>query len=618
VYVNREMRIMTDENEQRHAWQTLNNTIKAADSFFDKSETTCVELSKFASLLENDTALLYYSLSQLLEKESELRAVFIHFYDSTQKQPDAYLLRGRDHIQHVVFNDYISEMKQKSLHEHFEKHKMLPFWESPTLSITDNQACINLFVPFADQSNRLKGFTGLTMSLAWMDAVLHSSLTYYENDAHAFMFMLAPDGSAVSVAGEVIEKNQNLIEVADFTHDNAFLSTLYNMRNGETESLTLQHSFTKTTNMFFYKSLTNKRISIALSYHESQSTIAWNRLFILILGVLVFFFGIITLWLWWYWKKRAEMIDKMGESITSIEKGSTSAVLPSSSLHQDLQELSLKVTNMQRGLVVRKQESESNARANERSIYEIELAQKIRLYFYSADFQFYYGDLAHKINQYVKINYLTESVGGDFHDYFNISSQRICFVAGTVSRPKKGNSNIQTALNIILTMNLIRSHLKAYSTLGQCVFHLNNDLYSQNSGNFTVSAFIGVINCETGKLETVSAGAPSPYMIAHRSIFFFPVQNGLPLASRPNEEYSAGNRELSAGDMIMVHTEGVLSRQNANGYQYGQARLKQTMSTANMTGPDLFLEEIFKNISDFSEGQGMQVDDYTLLAVRYE
>ncbi|MCL2041501.1 MAG: serine/threonine-protein phosphatase [Bacteroidales bacterium] len=625
---------MADENEQRHAWQTLDNTIKQANSFFDRNETTCVELSKFVSLLENDTTLLYHSLTQLLENKPELRAAFIHFYDSTQKRPSVYLMREQNQIRQAVFNDYISEMRQKSLQALFERSNMSPFWENPVISMMDNQACINLFVPFSDPSNQLQGFAGLTMSLAWVDDILRSSLTYYENDAHAFMFMLAPDGSAVSVAGDVVRKNQNLLEETQSVNnanaqpvndantqsgnDNTFISMLYNMRNGETESIKLHNTLTSTANMFFYKSLTNKRLSIALSYYNSQSMAAWNRLFILILALLVFFFGIITLWLWWYWKKRAEIVEKMGESIESIERGSVSAIFPSSSLHQDLQELCLKVNNMQRGLIVRKQESESNARANERSKYEVELAQKIRRYFYSAGFQFYSGDLAHKINQYVKKDYLTDSVGGDFHDYFNISPQRICFVVGNVSRPKKGNSNIQTAMNIILTMNLIRSHFKAYSTLDQCVFYLNNDLYSQCNGSFTVNAFIGIIDCETGRLETVCAGAPTPCIIAHCSLFFFPAQNGLPLASRLNEEYSADKRDLSDGDMLMVHTEGVHSRQNVDNDQYGQARLRQTMSTVNMASPDVFLEDLFEKISDFTKNQPMQVDDYTLFAIKYE
>jgi len=618
VYVHRKMRIMTDEHEQQHAWQTLDNTIKQADSFFDKDETTCVELSKFISLLENDTALLYHSLAQLLENNSELCAAFIHFYDTTQTCQDIYLIRNKKHIQHVVFNDYISDMKQKKLQDRFENSQMLSFWENPVISIMDNQSCINFFVPFFASSNRLQGFIGFTMSLAWMDAILHSSLTYYGNDAHAFMFMLSPDGSTVSVAGNAIKKNQNLIEIANLTNDNAFISMLYNMRNGESESIKLNNTFTNTVNMFFYKSLTNKKISIILSYHESQSMSKWNHFFILILGVIFFFFVIITLWLWWYWKKRAEMVDKMGESIESIEHGATISVLPSSSLHQDLQALSLRIGNMQRGLAVRRQELVSNTQANERSKYEVELAQKIRRYFYSSNFQFYYGDWVRKINQYVKTSYLTDSIGGDFHDYFNISPQQICFVAGTVSRPKKNNSNIQTALNILLTMNLTRSHFKSYSTLRTCVFNLNNDLYSQCSGNFTVSVFIGIIDCKTGKLEYVSAGAPPPYMIAHRNILFFPVHNGLPLASKPNEEYSVGNRELSNGEMLMVHTEGILSQQNADNDQYGPARLKQTMSEINMATPDIFLTELVKQISAFTAKQPVQVDDYTLLAIRYE
>ena len=610
VYVHRKMCAMTDDKEQQIAWQTLNNTIEQANSLFEKNETACVEIAKFAPSLENDTALLYHALSQLLKNNTDLRATFIYFYDSTRKQ-NAYLMRDKNHIERVSFNDYISEIKQKFLREHFEKNHLKPFWENPI--ILENQTHINLFVPFSDKFDRLKGFVGLSMSLAWADILLHSALTYYENDAHAFMFMLSSDRSVVSIAGDITIKNQDIIKVTG--NDNAFTSMTYNMRNGETGSVKLNNDYTNTDNMFLYKSLTNRKISIALSYHENQSMNEWNRLFLMCMGALLLSFVIITLWLWWYWKRRMKVIEQIGASLYAIENGSTISVLPSSPQHQDLQELCLKIENMQRGIELRKRELVSSTGVFERKNNERELAQYIRRYFYA--FQAYDASLSQKIHQHIKTHYLPD-VGGDFHDYFNIAPQLICFVTGNVSRPKKDLSNIQTSIDILMTMNLIRSHLKAYSSLDQSIFHLNNDLYSQNNGNFTVNLFMGVLNCETGMLEFISAGAPTHYMISHRSIFSFTVQHGLPLASRQNEEYSIGIRELSNGDMLMIHTAGVLSRQNINSDKYGPLRLQQVMAASSGMKPDMFLEKIVEDIAAFTEKQSAQVDDYTLLAIKYE
>ena len=614
-YVNHRMRVITDDNEQKIAWQTLNNAVEKANFLFEKNETAYIEVSKFASSLENDTALLHQTLTQLLQNNHDLRAVFICFYDSTLKQ-NVYLTRDKNHIEKVSFNDYISDIKQKSLHKHFNENHLKPFWENPIISSTENQACSNLFVPFADKSNQLKGFVGFNMSLAWIDDVLHSELTYYKNDALAFMFMLDADGIAISTTNDdIIKKNSSLIDSA--LNNNAVVSTLYSMRNGETESIKLKTDYTKTTNMFFYKSLTNKQLSIALSYYKNQSMNAWTRLFVMITGTVLFFFGIISLWLWWYWKKRVEMIDKIERCLAEIEEGSTTALIPSSLQHQDLAELCVRIESMQRGIDRKNHKIVLDTKAIESKDKERELALYIRRYFYSPQFQYYDASLSRKIYQHIKTSYLLD-VGGDFHDYFHISPQLIGFVTGTVSRPKKSISNIQTAIDILMTMSLIRSHLKAYSSLRQAVYCLNNDLYSQNNGNFTVNAFIGVLNCETGILEFVSAGAPTHYMISHRSIFSFPVQHGLSFASIPNEEYTVGSRELSNGDMLLAHTAGVLSRQNNTGEKYGQSRLEKVMSAYSMMDPATFLERIVKDISIFTESYFSQVDDYTLLAIKYE
>ena len=613
-YVHREMCMMTDEKEQQMAWQTLNKTVEEADFVFDRNEMACVEMSKYVPLLEKDTALLYQNLTELLQNNSDLYAAFICFYVSTHRK-NAYLIRGNNHIERVSFNDYISELKQRFLKEHFEKNHQ-PLWESSAIRIVDNQAHMNLFVPFFEESNRQKGFVGFNMNLARIDNLLRSSLTYYEKDDQAFTFMLTPDGIAVSIAGEAIEKNENLFKMSEIANDDTFLTTLYNMRNGETASLKLKSAVIKTDNTFFYKSLKNKKMSIALSYHENQSMNVWKRLFVIIMGALIFSFGLITLWLWWYWKTRAKMDDKIRQSIREMEEGISMTLYPSSLLHQDLEELWVRIDEMRKELNKKDEKRLANSKIFERANNERDLAQYIRHYFYTSVFQSYNAEISQKIQQHIKFKYISD-VGGDFHDYFNISPDIICFAVGTVSRPKKSMSNIQTAMDILLTMNLIRTHLKAYSTLVKCVSRLNNDLCSQNGGNFTVNIFIGVINCKTRTFEFFSAGSPTHYRISHRSIFPISVQHGLPLASIPNEKYETGIKEIFNGDMLLIHTAGVLSRQNATSDKYGQMRLQNAISTANMTNPTTFLKKIDENIIEFTEKQP-QVDDYTLFAIKYE
>ena len=615
-YVHRKMCTMTDEKEQQMAWQTLNKTIEEADFVFDKNETACVEMSKFVPLLENDTTLLYQTLTELLQNNRDLCATFICFYDSTRHQ-NVYLMQDKNNIERASFNDYISELKQKFLKEHFEKNHLQPFWETSAIRIVDNQAQINLFVPFFDKSNRLKGFVGFNMSLARMDNLLRSALTYYEKDDQAFLFMMTPDGIAVSIAGEVIEKNENLFKISEITNDDALLSTLYNMRNGETASLKLKSAVIRSDNMFFHKSMKNKQLSIALSYYENQSMNAWMHFFIIIMVALILSFGLISLWLWWYWKSRAKMADKIEQSIREMENGLAMTLYPSSLLHKDLEKMWIRIDDMRKILNKKDENRLSNAKILERIKNEKELAQYIRHYFYSPVFQPRKTSFSHKIQKSGQFKYISD-VGGDFHDYFNVAPHHVCFVAGTVSRPKKSISNIQTSIDILMTMSLIRSHLKAYSTLAECVFYLNNDLYSQNGGNFTVNIFIGVINCKTGTFEFFSAGAPTHYRISHRSIFPITVQHGLPLASRKNEKYETGNRDLFSGEMVLIHTAGVLSRHNANSDKYGQLRLQKTMAAANMTNPTIFLEQIVEDITKFTETQTSQVDDYTLLAIKYE
>jgi hypothetical protein len=42
------------------------------------------------------------------------------------------------------------------------------------------------------------------------------------------------------------------------------------------------------------------------------------------------------------------------------------------------------------------------------------------------------------------------------------------------------------------------------------------------------------------------------------------------------------------------------------------------MTAVSMMNPQMFLEKITEDIIEFTENQPMQVDDYTLLAIKYE
>jgi serine phosphatase RsbU (regulator of sigma subunit) len=96
------------------------------------------------------------------------------------------------------------------------------------------------------------------------------------------------------------------------------------------------------------------------------------------------------------------------------------------------------------------------------------------------------------------------------------------------------------------------------------------------------------------------------------------VQNGVPLASKQNQDYAdfTGQNGLANGDMLLIHTIGVLSRQNNISERYGEQRLKNIISASSKINSTMLLEDIVNDITEFTETQSVQANDYTLLAVK--
>jgi sigma-B regulation protein RsbU (phosphoserine phosphatase) len=332
--------------------------------------------------------------------------------------------------------------------------------------------------------------------------------------------------------------------------------------------------------------------------------------------VIMLFIILIVIWFWWYDKKRKEMLGKICQAIDNISKGSTSSILPVSTIHGDLNEISLRIIMMQHGLDARNKEIISNTQDSERRSYERMLAQNIRKYFYTETYQSLSDTTSQNMELAVRYKYLAD-VGGDFHDLFNLSPESVCFVAGSVTRPKKDQNNIQTALDVLLTMNMIRMCVSQNKPLNTSIFELNNLLLKQNKGRFSVNLFVGIIECNTGKVDFICVGSCAIYLVSKQNIMSFGMKHGSALALVENETYAYGNRVLDFGDMLLIYTAGAISSQNTQNERFGLQRMSKTIAEISSINPEMFLKKISENIAEFSEMQSEQIDDYTLMAIKY-
>ncbi len=204
-----------------------------------------------------------------------------------------------------------------------------------------------------------------------------------------------------------------------------------------------------------------------------------------------------------------------------------------------------------------------------------------------------------------------KEVGGDFYDFFMLDEKRIAVVIADVS-----GKGVSSALVMVIAKTLIKNHMM-YGLDPKTVFTtVNKMLCESNEANMFVTAWMGVLNTETGILTYVNAGH-NPPLIKHNGQFeFLKSRPGLVLAGMDGIRYKQTELQLAPGDRVFLYTDGATEAVNAKEEMYGEKRLQDFLNQhSNDTATDL-LTNLKKDIDAFS-GEIEQFDDITMLMLDF-
>ncbi len=202
--------------------------------------------------------------------------------------------------------------------------------------------------------------------------------------------------------------------------------------------------------------------------------------------------------------------------------------------------------------------------------------------------------------------YAPEQVGGDFSDVFSLDGALVAVLIGDVA-----GKGIRAAG---LTER-VRSVVRAFSTVDSSpafILRKTNQLLlrRQTEGEF-VTAFLLVLDRETGRATYASAGHPPPVLVARTECRLLEVSFGLPLGAFSND-YLDAHVTLAGGDCLVFYTDGVTEARRA-GELFGEQRLLEAVSRLRSCSPQRLAEVLRDEAAAFAGRLG---DDIEVLAMR--
>ena len=206
-----------------------------------------------------------------------------------------------------------------------------------------------------------------------------------------------------------------------------------------------------------------------------------------------------------------------------------------------------------------------------------------------------------------------KEVGGDFYDFYKISDSMFAFLVADVS-----GKGIPAAMFMMTAKTIIKDLAERGLPVNEIFTKANEKLCENNESGMFVTAWMGIIDTTTGKIQYSNAGHNPPLLKrADGSFEYLKTRAGFVLAGMEGICYRTVELTLQPGDRLFLYTDGVTEATDVNNKLYGEERLQSFMNNNVDLKPEVLLQSLKDNIDEFV-GEAPQFDDITMLIFDYK
>lgn len=207
-----------------------------------------------------------------------------------------------------------------------------------------------------------------------------------------------------------------------------------------------------------------------------------------------------------------------------------------------------------------------------------------------------------------------KEVGGDFYDFFMIDQRHLAIIIADVS-----GKGVPAALFMVIAKTIIRNQAQSSLSPAEIFTRANEQLCENNGEGLFVTAYMGILDLQTGVLTYANAGHNPPLLRQSGGQFqWLKLRPGFVLAGMEGMRYKEFQVTLSPGDSLFMYTDGVTEATNAALELYGENRLETALNQqqADSISPEPLLSYVKAQVDAFVAG-APQADDITMLGIQF-
>jgi sigma-B regulation protein RsbU (phosphoserine phosphatase) len=302
-------------------------------------------------------------------------------------------------------------------------------------------------------------------------------------------------------------------------------------------------------------------------------------------------------------------ISLLAERTDKIGHGDLDQDIPVVKTNDEIQDLSISFNQMLTNLKNYINQLKETTAAKERIESELQLAHDIQAGMLPQEFPPFPD--RDEFDIYALMEPARE-VGGDLYDFFFINQNTLCFFVGDVS----GKGVPASLFMMVAKVLLHREANQELITAGQIFKNVNRMLCQDNQQCLFVTAFIGLLNLESGELQYADAGHNPPLFYSKQNDSFEYMTKQKSCAMGIVEEFEFKDQQMvfNPGDKIFVYSDGVTDAVNPGNEMFSEERLLEELNNKKNQDVTSIIKGIKGDISTFIDGSE-PFDDITMLAV---
>jgi phosphoserine phosphatase RsbU/P len=202
-------------------------------------------------------------------------------------------------------------------------------------------------------------------------------------------------------------------------------------------------------------------------------------------------------------------------------------------------------------------------------------------------------------------------VSGDYYDYIPIDEHTIQIVIADVA-----GKGVPAALLMSATAAAVQLEAREKRDMLEAVNRLNSGIHSVSDGNRYVTLLLADIDARSQSLSYVNCGHNPALLFQAKTHDVVPMNSSCtPIGMFRSVACAINRTNLTAGDILVLYTDGVTEAENPQGEEFGMERLSALIRRGYMLSADGLMNNILETATDFCQEVGFN-DDVTILVVK--